>query len=101
VTRRVGGFFEMPTNNGHSVASRQEVIGNKLSELRAASPDKPLSELADMLGGFEHIVADETPSLAEQAKQAYQTELRERAEAGDRFAISMLAGHAFHEPGDE
>jgi hypothetical protein len=101
VTRRVAGFFEMPTSNGHPVASRQEVIGNKLSELRAASPDKPLSELADMLGRFEHIVAGETPSLAEQTKQQYQAELRARAESGDRYAASMLAGHAYHEPGDE
>jgi hypothetical protein len=75
-------------------------VGTMLLAARAAAPDERLSELADRLPWSELPRFNPGDSIAQEAARAYHAELEERSAAGDRYATSMLKGHAYQEPSD-
>jgi hypothetical protein len=84
--------------------------GAALMRLRqtAKFKDKPLSVVSDALDkgiglptyatAIPLYPGDET--MVKETTKTRQQELRDRAARGDKYAISMLKGEAFHEPGD-
>lgn len=75
-------------------------VGHALKALRERYPDKPMHELADMIEWDDAPMAEQSTVGMETAKK-YQAELLERSKNGDKYAMSMLNGNAFDEPGDD
>ena len=77
-------------------------LGEKLKELRYSHGGKvsPCHMMADEL--VKHKVPDypKHDSVGSTTAAEYRRELQERADQGDRYAKSMLAGMPYDEPGD-
>lgn len=68
---------------------------------RVNARDVPFHELADRLPWGQLPRYNPGDSIAQETARAYHAELQERSDAGDRYATSMLAGHAYSEPSDD
>lgn len=75
--------------------------GMMLLTARVNAHDVPFHELADRLPWGQLPRYNPGDSIADEAARIYHAELQERARAGDRYAASMLRGHAYNEPSDD
>lgn len=65
-----------------------------------ARGDLRLSEIADTIDWPQMPPYDPGDSIVRETHRRYHDELQERARQGDRYAKSMLLGHAYQEPAD-
>lgn len=75
-------------------------VGEWLLLHRQSHPSLSLHEVADMIP-WEHLPeVDKSRTMVTDSVLQYQTELRERAAAGDKYALGVLSEGRWDEPID-
>jgi hypothetical protein len=66
-------------------------IGEEIAYRRKRSPKKPCHILAEQVDDYAKIPNyPEDESMGQMQARLYQSEIKERAEAGDRYALSIM-----------
>lgn len=75
-------------------------MGEVMDALKREFPHSSPSERANLLPKFSIDPYPGDESMVTLTAATRQQELRDRAARGDKYAISMLNGEAYHEPSD-